>query len=139
MTADDLPALFAEGWALPKPDAFLGFFVPLIHPEARFARPLLPVAVGRIEIDRMFRRLFRLPPDLTAVPVLHALRANVVFIESECEVVLGGRTVAFSVCDRFAIQDRLIVERRSYLDPLPVALATLRRPRSWARLMQLVS
>jgi hypothetical protein len=37
MRPQDLPAMFAEGWALPKPDEFLDFFLPLIHQEATFS------------------------------------------------------------------------------------------------------
>jgi len=58
MTTEDFPAMFTEGWALPKPDRFLDHFMPIIHRDAKFTQPGFPAAVGHDQIQRMFRRLF---------------------------------------------------------------------------------
>lgn len=133
MTAEEFPAIFAEGWALPKPGPFLDYFLPLIHGQAAFVQPMFPVARGPAEIERMFRRLFALLPDLIAEPRRHAVHGNAVFIESNCTATLGTKPVRFSVCDRFVIENGKILDRQSYSDPTAMILAVLRRPRSWRR------
>lgn len=136
MTPEDFPAVFAEGWALPKPAAFLDYFLPLIHNQARFTQPVFPVAVGHDEIERMFRRVFTLLPDLIAVPRHSAARGNVVFVESDCTATLGGQMLAFAACDRFLIEDGFILDRRSHSDPTPLILAALRSPSKWGHLLR---
>ena len=134
MTPEEFPEAFARGWALPKSDAFLDYFLPLISPTATFTQPMFPPARGHDEITRLFRSLFTLMPDMTAVPHTHAVHGVNVFIESDCSATLGSRPLSFPVCDRFTIQHGQIVERRSFSDPLPVVLATLRSPTTWPRL-----
>jgi hypothetical protein len=135
MTPEDFPQVFARGWELPKPDAFLDYFLPLISPTATFTQPMYPPAHGHAEISQLFRGLFTLMPDMSAVPHVHAVHDATVFIESDCSANLGGKPISFAVCDRFTIQQGQITERCSFSDPLPVALATLRRPSAWPRLL----
>ena len=54
MTPAEFPALFAEGWALPKPEAFLDYFLPKIDAGATFRQPMFPDAHGPAQIERMF-------------------------------------------------------------------------------------
>ncbi|QKW38494.1 nuclear transport factor 2 family protein [Actinomadura sp. NAK00032] len=136
MTPDDFPAVFAEGWALPKPDAFLDHFRPLIHGDAVFTQPMFPDAHGLAEVERMFRRLFALFPDMDLTVRTSAVQGGTVFIESDCTATLGRKAVRFGVCDRFAIADGTIRARASYSDPLPVLLTGLRRPSCWPRLLR---
>ncbi len=136
MSPDELPAIFTHGWSLPKPDPFLAFFRPHIHPDATFIQPMFPDAHGITEIERMFSRLFTLLPDMSAQPRHHAVHDDVVFIESDCTATLGRRTVAFAVCDRFTLAEGHISERRSFSDPLGVIGATLRTPSSWPRALR---
>jgi hypothetical protein len=133
VTPDDFPAVFAHGWALPKPEPFLDYFLPLIHDRATFTQPMFPDAHGPGEIERMFRRLFGLFPDLVATPRRSAVHGDIVFIESDCTATLSTKPIGFSVCDRFVIEDGKVFERRSYSDPFPVLGAVLRRPSSWTR------
>jgi hypothetical protein len=128
--------MFAEGWALPKPGQFLDFFRPLIHHEATFSQPMFADAHGRDEIERMFRRLFALFPDLGAKPLRSAVFDDTVFIESECTGTLGYKPFHFSVCDRFVIEDGKILDRRSFSDPSSAVFAVLRRPTSWPRVIR---
>jgi SnoaL-like domain len=133
MTPEELPAVFGQGWALPKPQPFLDHFLPLIHPQATFTQPMFSVAHGPAEVERMFRRLFTLLPDLIATPRRSAVSDDVVFIESDCTGTLGAKAISFSVCDRFVIRDGKLFDRCSYSDPRPVLGAVLRRPSTWAR------
>jgi len=131
VTPEDFPAVFAEGWALPKPGPFLDYFRPLIHDNATLVQPMFPDAHGPAEVERMFRRLFSLFPDLRAEMQRSALQGDAVFIESECTSELVRKVVHFSVCDRFVINDGRMLERRSYSDPMPVLLAVLGHPTMW--------
>jgi limonene-1,2-epoxide hydrolase len=133
MTPDDFPEVFATGWALPKPDGFVDFFLPLIAEDAVFAQPSFPDARGHNEIARMFRQLFTLFPDLTPTPLRSAVVGDAVFIESDCATTVGRRVVRFPVCDRFIIRDGKIQERRSFSDPIPTMAALARTPQAWAR------
>jgi limonene-1,2-epoxide hydrolase len=133
MTPEEFPAVFGEGWALPKPQPFLDHFLPLVHPQATFTQPMFGDAHGPAEVERMFRRLFALLPDLIATPRRSAVHRDTVFIESDCKAMLGTKPISFSVCDRFVIEDGKLFDRRSYSDPGPVLRAVLRRPSSWTR------
>jgi limonene-1,2-epoxide hydrolase len=133
---DEFPAAFTYGWALPRPDAFLDYFLPVIAPDAMFVQPGFPNAHGHSQIARMFRRLFTLFPDLTATPECSAVAGDTVFIASTCATTIGRRVVQFDVCDRFLIRDGKIVQRRSYSDPTPTMLQLARNPTTWARVVK---
>jgi ketosteroid isomerase-like protein len=133
MTPEEFPALFAAGWLLPKPEPFLAHFLPMIAADATFTQPSEPEACGYAEIERLFRRVFALIPDLVARPQRSAVNADTVFIESECDGTLANTPIHFSACDRFVIRDAKIVERRSYMDPTAILGVVIRRPSSWPR------
>jgi limonene-1,2-epoxide hydrolase len=136
MTPGELPAVFAAGWALPKPGAFLDHFRPVIAPDAIFVQPMFPDAHGITAIEDMFRRLFVLFPDAALTVVRTAVQDDTVYIESTCTATLGRRPVRFAVCDRFTVAGGAIRTRRSFSDPLPLLLTGLRRPSSWPRLLR---
>lgn len=136
MTPDELPSVFAAGWSLPKPNAFLDHFRPVLARHATFSQPMFPDAHGITEIEHMFVRLFRLLPDLSLTVSRAAVAREVVYIESACAATLGREPVTFSVCDRFTVAGGLIRTRRSFSDPLPVLLAGLRHPPAWPRLLR---
>jgi limonene-1,2-epoxide hydrolase len=124
---------FAEGWALPKPDAFFEYFAPLIAADATFRQPLFPTAVGPEGFRRTFRPLFELIPDLVVNVQRWAAREEVVFIESTFVGTLDRAPVEFDVCDRFKLRDGIIGERTSYSDPMAIFGAISRHPRMWPR------
>jgi ketosteroid isomerase-like protein len=136
ITPAELPAAFAQGWVLSKPDAFLDFFMPLVHEDAVFIQPMLAEARGHAQIDAMFRRLFRLMPEFVAVPRRCAVEGDVVFIESQCVAAVAGTRVRFVVCDRFVLADGRICERRTFFDPSPVVRVLARRPWLWPRALR---
>ncbi len=136
MTPEEFPAVFTHGWALPKPDAFLDYFLPMIASDATFAQPALPDAHGHKQIAQMFRRLFILFPDLTAIPDCSAVAGDTVIIASTCATTIGRRVVHFDVCDRFVIRDGKIVRRQSYSDPTPTTFQLVRHPSAWARVLR---
>jgi limonene-1,2-epoxide hydrolase len=128
--------VFATGWALPKPDAFLDYFLPLIADDAVFSQPSFPDARGHTQIARMFRQLFTLFPDLTASPQHSATAGDTVFIESTCTTTIGRRIIQFAVCDRFIIRDGKIQQRRSHSNPISTMVALARSPQAWTRVIQ---
>jgi hypothetical protein len=131
MTPDEFPGAFARGWSLPKPDGFLGYFMPMIAEDAVFTQPLGPPAVGHRQIERLFRGLFGLLPDLTTVPHRSAVAGGTVLIESTCAGSVPGGRLSFRVSDRFELRNGLIVERSALFDPTPLLLAVLRHPSLW--------
>jgi limonene-1,2-epoxide hydrolase len=133
---EQFPALFAEGWALPKPEPFLAHFLPLIDSDATFSQPMLRTAHGRAKIERSFRQLFTLFPDFTLLVRRSAIDRDTVFIESDCTIALRRRALRFPACDRFVIRDGKLAERRVYTDPSPVLLAIARDPARWPRALR---
>jgi SnoaL-like domain len=133
LTAAEFVDVFAQGWALPKPERFLDHFRPLVHPEATFVQPMFPIAHGVDGFERLFRQVFDQIPDLTAKVESSAVSGDTVYIESRFTGTLGRKPIGFAACDRFRISEGLVIERRSFSDPLPVLVATLRRPTSWPR------
>jgi hypothetical protein len=70
---DEFPHRFAQGWALPMPDALLEYFMPIISADAVFSQPLFRTARGHKEIEMLFRRIFVRMPDLTVTPATSAV------------------------------------------------------------------
>lgn len=136
MSPEEFPAAFAHGWALPKPDGFIDYFLPVIAPDAVFVQPGFPAAHGRDQVIGMFRRLFTLFPDLTATPNCSAIAGDTVLITSTCTTAIGQKSVHFDVCDRFVIRDGMIAERQSYSDPTPTMLQLVVHPTAWGRIVK---
>jgi hypothetical protein len=90
VTPEQFPALFAEGWALPKPQPFLDHFMPLFHADARLIQPFFPDAHGSAEIERLFRRMFIQLPGMHLSPRRSAVDGDTVFIASKCTATLAG-------------------------------------------------
>jgi SnoaL-like domain len=124
---------FAQGWALPKPDAFFEYFAPLIAPDATFRQPLFPTAVGLEGFTQTFRPLFQLIPDLVANVQRWAAREDAVFIESTFVGTVHRTPVEFDVCDRFVLRKGIIAERTSYSDPMAILGTISRHPSAWPR------
>jgi ketosteroid isomerase-like protein len=129
---------FEEGWRAPGgPDALAEHFGPMVDPDVRLRQPQMPLLVGREGLrDGFARPLFELIPDAHAVVEEWAVRGDAAFIAIRLEGTLGGCPVSLRVVDRIALRDGVAVERESYLDPLPLLLAVLRRPRSWSRFLR---
>lgn len=127
---------FAEGWRAPtSADAFADQFRPWFDPYIRLIQPQLPTLVGhRAFRERFAWPLFALIPDLHGQVERTAVGAGFAYIELTLRGTLGGRQIAWRVCDRTTLRDGLVVERESYFDPLPLLRAILTRPRAWPAL-----
>jgi limonene-1,2-epoxide hydrolase len=124
---------FAEGWLLPKPGEFLDHFRPLMHPAVTLTQPLFPEAHGIEGLNTLFTRMFSLLPDLTVTVQRAITDDRTAVIESAVTTRVGRKTLHFDVCDRFTIEDGLVIQRQSYFDPTPLLLATVRSPTVWPR------
>jgi ketosteroid isomerase-like protein len=127
---------FAHGWLAPaSADAFADHFQPWFDPHIRLRQPVLPTLVGHQAFrERFARPLFALIPDLDGQVERFAIGADGAYIELTLRGTLGGRPIAWRVCDRASLRDGLVVERESYFDPLPLLRAILTRPRAWPAL-----
>jgi ketosteroid isomerase-like protein len=127
---------FAEGWLAPAgADAFADHFQPWFDPHIRLIQPLLPTLVGHQAFrERFARPLFELIPDLEGQVERFAIGSDGAFIELTLRGTVGGRSIAWRVCDRAILRDGLVVERESYFDPTPLLRAILTRPRAWPAL-----
>jgi len=123
---------FKQGWALSKPDGFLAFFAPLIHPDAVQRAKPTPAVVGPQGQAAFFRRLFALVPDATVTVVSAAVDGEWVFIRTRIDGHVGRRRpVSFGGIDHFHIVDGKIAERDTFTDAQPLLAAIAMTPRSW--------
>jgi ketosteroid isomerase-like protein len=129
-------AAFAEGWQAPtSADAFADHFEPWFDPHIRLLQPQLPMLVGHHAFrERFARPLFALIPDLHGQVERSAVGHDCAYVELTLRGTLGGRPVAWRVCDRTTLRNGLVVERESYFDPTPLLRAILTRPRAWPAL-----
>jgi ketosteroid isomerase-like protein len=127
---------FAHGWLAPAgADAFADHFQPWFDPRVRLRQPLLPTLVGHQAFrERFARPLFALIPDLDGQVERFAIGGDCAYVELTLRGTLGGRPIAWRVCDRATLRDGLVVERESYFDPTPLLRAILTRPRAWPAL-----
>src|SRR5215217_5136223 len=134
--AQDWVLAFAHGWLAPADaDAFADHFQPWFDPQVRLLQPLLPTLVGHQAFrERFARPLFELVPDLDGQVERFAIGADCAYIELTLRGTLGGRPIAWRVCDRASLRDGQVVERESYFDPLPLLRVILTRPRAWPAL-----
>jgi hypothetical protein len=133
--AEEWVAGFAAGWREPAgPQEFVEHFTPLLDPEIRLIQPQMPQLVGLEAFRRGFAEpLFSLIPDLHGTVRGWAVDGDTIWIELELEGTLGGRPVTLETVDRISLREGRAIERRAFLDPLPLLTAVLTRPRAWPR------
>jgi hypothetical protein len=103
------------------------------HPEYRGVQPQTPDAVGPAGLLDFFARVYALVPDLRG-EVLHAkVFDGGVYVEVRLSGCLCGRPVTWDACDRFWLQDGLVIGRVSYLDPTVLLSKVAGHPRAWRR------
>jgi SnoaL-like domain len=134
-TAEEWVRGFAAGWRDPAgPREFVEHFTPLLDSEIRLIQPQMPELVGLEAFRRGFAEpLFSLIPDIGGRVRGWAADGDTIWIELELEGTLGGRPVTIETVDRITLRDGRAVERRAFLDPLPLLAAVLTRPRAWPR------
>jgi SnoaL-like domain len=133
--AEEWVAGFAAGWRDPAgPREFVEHFTPLLDPEIRLIQPQIPELVGLEAFRRGFAEpLFNLIPDIHGSVRGWATDGDTIWIELELEGTLGGRPVTLETVDRITLREGRAIERRAFLDPLPLLAALLTRPRAWPR------
>jgi hypothetical protein len=133
--AEEWVAGFAAGWRDPAgPREFVEHFSPLLDSEIRLIQPLMPELVGLEAFRRGFAEpLFDLIPDVHGTVRGWAADGDTIWIELEIEGTLAGRPVTIETVDRITLHEGRAIERRAFLDPLPLLGAVLTRPRAWPR------
>jgi hypothetical protein len=123
---------FREGWANPQVDHFIAHFKPLFEPDAALIQPLSPTVSGHNGLEAVFRSLFTIVPDLRGEVIRWGAGDDALFVEIELTAKIGRRTVKVRGVDHFLLTPQgTVIERWSFLDPLPWIGAILRSPRSW--------
>lgn len=119
---------FADGWKAPHPHAW----DELLAPNVVLEQPLLQSGTGIELWHRGLSQVLKLMPDLSARVVQWAGSGETLFLEVELAGTLGGKPYAYRAVDRLRIDgEGRIVERTTFLDPGPLALAIAARPRAW--------
>ena len=127
--AAEFVARFADAWARPTPERL----VALLHPDVRLYAPLTAPTVGLESARDEFRRVFGLFPDLRGEVHRWSASAHVVFIEFTLSATLAGRPLRWHAVDRFLLAGGRGLERVSYFDSAPLALALVMHPSAWLR------
>jgi hypothetical protein len=117
-------------------EAFAHAFAALCARDLLLIQPLSPPLRGLGGLRRMAERLFGAMPDLRGEVVRWGPTDDGLIIELTLRGSLQGQPIEWTVADRIVLRDGLMVERRSYFDPLPLLPAMLRRPRAALRLMR---
>jgi ketosteroid isomerase-like protein len=133
--AEEWVSGFAAGWGDPGgPEAFAAHFEPMLDPGIRLVQPGMPELMGLDAFRNGFvAPLFELVPDIRGTVRGWAADGDRIWIELELHGTLGGRPVRIETVDRITLCDGRAIERRAFLDPLPLFRAVLRRPRAWPR------
>lgn len=136
--AEEFVDFFAEGWAKPKPDAFVEHFAARMGPPARMIQPLAPTTEGIEDFKAMFRGLFEVFPDYEVRVEDWAARGDTVYIWLTHSATIGRRHLSWPGVDRIVLSpEGLITEREAVFDPTVQLPAILRAPRLWPRLIRL--
>ena len=128
---------FADGWrtGASQPERFIEHFSGRLSTDAAMIQPFWRVARGPWGLCQLFQPLFTVMPDLRGEVVRWGATQDGVLIELALRGTPGGRAVSWTTVDRIILRDRLIVERRSYFDPLPLVRALLSRPAASVKLL----
>lgn len=123
-------------------DRFVDRFEPMTHPQARFIQPFLlyPNCQGIPALRKQFRRWFRGIPDLRADLVRWAVKPegerDIVMMELMFHGYRDYKPYSFRSVERSIWEDGVIVERRTFTDPLPLLMAATLRPRYYHHLLR---
>jgi len=121
---------FDAGWGSGR-DGFFEHFLPaLVDEDVRLHQPLLPVARGHAGFREFFEPLFAAMPDLRGEVLDWSPAPDGVEIELVLHGTLADLPVEIVTRDRITLRDGRILERRAQLNPLPLLVAALRRPRT---------
>lgn len=127
LPAGEMVRRFAEAWAEPRVERFVG----MLASDVRLYQPVTPPVVGRAAAEREFQRLLRWLPDLAGTIDDWASDGSTVLIAWRLRFTLGRAPFELRLVDRLRWEGEHIVEREAYFDSLRFFLATLRRSSAW--------
>ena len=129
---------FAEGWRLPKPDAFLQHFLPLLDENVVLSQPFGGPVRGRAAFERLFRGLFGLIPDAVGEVESWAAEGDILFMDLRISGTVGRRRVDLPTRDRLVVRDSRIVQRDACAELWPLLGAIAAQPKTWPRSLRAV-
>jgi ketosteroid isomerase-like protein len=131
--AEEWVAHFAEGWRAPTdPDSFAAHFEQVLDPQVRLIQPQIPDLVGHRALREGFvKPLFGLMDGLRGTVDRWAADGDLIYIELTLHGNLGGRPAEFESCDVVTLRDGVAIERKAYVDPVPLLATIATRPRAW--------
>jgi ketosteroid isomerase-like protein len=128
---------FATGWRAGGPaDRFVEHFAAVMSPDVVLIQPLARTVRGQRGMRGVFAPIFAAIPDLRGEVQRWGETEDGLLIELTLRGTLDGRPIEWTVCDRIVLREGLMVERRSYFDPLPLMRAVVSRPRAGLRLLR---
>jgi hypothetical protein len=130
---------FVAAWRPPTdPVAFAADVGALLSEDVRLLGPMMPTTSGLAAFEHSFvKPIFGLIPDAHAELESWAASERTLFVELTVHGTIGRHPLSFRVCDRLTLREGIAVERQSYFDPTPIALAVIRSPSAWPRLLRL--
>jgi len=119
---------FDAGWRRGR-EGFFEHFLALSDENVLLTQPLLPRSRGHAAFRATFAPLFAAMPDLRGEVVGWEPEPDGVTIRLALHGTLGGLPVELVTRDRVVLRGGRMLERHARLNPLPLLLAALRRPR----------
>jgi len=135
--ARDFGRWFGEAWMLPKPEPFLAAVGACLTDDVVSVQPVVPTAHGPREFLEVFRGLFRLLPDATAVDEVVAVEGDRVVVLAVVTGTAAGRPVSFRVSDHFTLVGDRICRRETFTDPLTLLGQVVARPAAWPAVVRM--
>lgn len=125
---EDFVGRFARAWKDPTLDRLAA----LLHPDITFYQPHLPPIRGKVAASGELQRLLDWLPELYGEVDRFQGSDGVVFIEWRMIFPIGRKGVSIRAVDRVLLQDGLSRERAVYFNALPLIVAIVTHPRTWA-------
>lgn len=132
--AADFAERFAAYWQAPTVDGLDA----ILAPDVRLVAPMTPTTHTLAEGKKVFARLLRALPDLTAVVHRWGETEDGVLIEFTLSATAGGAPISWDAVDRFVLrEDGLATVRINYFDSAALIRKITLRPRAWPAFLRL--
>lgn len=123
-------------WRVATDEELLAATRALIAPGAPMNNPLIPTGYGPDGLQANIRGLVTVVPGLRGEITEWATQGDTIWVLLRLYGYVGRRWVAWDVCDRFRLEEGLIANRESVMDPMPLAQAVLTHPPAWPRTLR---
>ncbi|HEV3321120.1 MAG TPA: nuclear transport factor 2 family protein [Solirubrobacteraceae bacterium] len=130
-------ARWREGWSYGASQRCLDEHATTIFDEhTLYIQPLFDAVAGERGMRELFEGLFALIRGLRVELDHWAVNDGVALIEFTLTGTIGGKPIRVRGVDRMQLNGDKLVLRETHLDPLPLLIALLSRPRAWPRALR---